>query len=432
MSAAYIVSVGRLDFRWFCSIVGGMPDPQLRGSKTSDSIVSFLMSVYVPSLILSFCRGLLVPVLPLYVRNFGITYGMVGFVLAGEGIGMIVGDIPAGMLLRKMGGKWAMILGVVGVAVSTLGLFWVRSVVLVFLLMFSAGVFGALWNISRHALLVDRAAPSRRGRAIAGFGGTVRIGSFLGPFVGGTVAGWYGLRFPFLLHAILAAVSVFILMRTISNDALNRSPKNGESVLHTGILTVLKNHYRVFVTAGAAQLFGQTIRVGRTVIIPLYAAEVLGLDVQAVGIILSVSSFVDMLMFYPAGLLMDRLGRKYAIVPCFLIQSIGMALIPLTGGFAALMSVAVLIGFGNGLGSGTMMTLGGDLAPPAYVGEFLSVWRLIGDGGQMACPLIVGVAAQMIGLSAAALSLSGVGLLSVAIFAFGIPETLKNGRRRLC
>ena len=67
-------------------------------------------------------------------------------------------------------------------------------------------------------------------------------------------------------------------------------------------------------------------------------------------------------MFYPAGYVMDRFGRKFAYVPSFLLQALGMALIPLTGSFAALLAATSLIGFGNGLGSGTMLTLGADLA----------------------------------------------------------------------
>ena len=65
-----------------------------------------------------------------------------------------------------------------------------------------------------------------------------------------------------------------------------------------------------------------------------------------------------------------------------------MALIPLTGSFAALLAATSLIGFGNGLGSGTMLTLGADLAPPKGegMGAFLGLWRLIGDTGHTSAP----------------------------------------------
>ena len=99
---------------------------------------------------------------------------------------------------------------------------------------------------------------------------------------------------------------------------------------------------------------------------------------------------------------MDQLGRKFAIVPCFAIQAIGMFLIPFTGGFGSLLLVTILIGIGNGLGSGAMMTLGADLAPPDSRAEFLGIWRLIGGCGGTGGPFVVGSVADLFGLPAAA------------------------------
>ena len=166
------------------------------------------------------------------------------------------------------------------------------------------------------------------------------------------------------------------------------------------------------------------IRAGRNTIVPLFAADVIGLTVQEVGWIVSIAAFVDMSMFYPAGLIMDRFGRKFAVVPCFFIQAVAMALIPFTDSFSGLLMATCLLGFGNGIGSGTMMTLGADLAPEGSVGEFLGVWRLIGDSGHMSAPLVVGGVADLMGLSPATFVIAGFGLVASGIFALLVPETL--------
>ena len=70
------------------------------------------------------------------------------------------------------------------------------------------------------------------------------------------------------------------------------------------------------------------------------------------------------------------------------------------------------MGLGNGIGSGTMMTLGADLAPAPGHGEFLGVWRLIGDVGSTGGPLVVGALADAVGLALAAFGLAGVGVLA--------------------
>jgi len=194
------------------------------------------------------------------------------------------------------------------------------------------------------------------------------------------------------------------------------------------IWVLFRSHWRVLASAGMGQLFAQTIRAGRSAIIPLYAADVVGLDVQQIALIVSLSSAIDMSLFVPAGLLMDRLGRKFAIVPSFAIQALGMALVPLTGSFYGLLGVTLLIGFGNGLGSGTMMTLGADLSPPESRNEFLGLWRLIGDGGHAGGPYLVGQVADWVALPVSAVVMSGAGLTAALIFALLVPETLKKRR----
>ncbi len=67
-----------------------------------------------------------------------------------------------------------------------------------------------------------------------------------------------------------------------------------------------------------------------------------------VGLLMGIAAAVEMVMFAPAGWLMDHLGRKAAIVPSFTIQAVGMAFIPLTGDFVGLLACATAIGLGNG------------------------------------------------------------------------------------
>jgi MFS family permease len=166
------------------------------------------------------------------------------------------------------------------------------------------------------------------------------------------------------------------------------------------------------------------VRSGPSIIIPLFAADVLGMDVQSIGLILSLSSAVDMSLFIPAGFIMDRWGRKISIVSSSLVISIGIALIPLASGFSSLLLVGLLIGFGNGLGSGTMLTLGADLAPKNMRGEFLGLWRLVGDAGSTGGPLAVGSVAEIFSLAQTSFAIAAAGIAAALVFTFIVKETL--------
>ncbi|MCP5099209.1 MAG: MFS transporter [Chloroflexi bacterium] len=379
----------------------------------------FILPIYAPTLLISFCRGLLIPVMPLFVRDFGVSYGWIGLVLAGESLGMLIADLPAGVLLHRLGRKRSMAVGLSLTAVATLALFWATSIPEALIYRLISGFGLALFNLSRHLYMAEMIQLSSRGRAIALLGGVNRIGVFLGPVIGGTVGAKFGLRIPFLIYGAMAALALLLVAVFVARvkTAVSLSPASHN------LFQTIATHYRILAAAGMGQLFAQTIRAGRGLIIPLIGADLLGLDVQAIGLIISIASAIDMSLFYPAGWIMDRFGRKYAIVPSFLIQATGMALLPIVGGFGSLLLVSSLISVGNGLSSGTMMTIGADLAPTADRSQFLGSWRFIGDGGFTLGPLIVGAVADLLLLQTAALAMAGCGILAAGIFARFVPET---------
>jgi MFS family permease len=111
----------------------------------------FLLPVYVPTFLISFGKGMLGPILPLYVQSFADSYALVGLVLASQGLGTLLCDLPAGKLLNRLGQRRAMLAGLGLIALSYLAMSWAQSLVELFIYGLTAGVGSALWNISRHA-----------------------------------------------------------------------------------------------------------------------------------------------------------------------------------------------------------------------------------------------------------------------------------------
>jgi MFS family permease len=386
---------------------------------------SIILPVYAPTMLLAIGSGMLTPILPLYAASFGASYGLIGIVLGSRGLGTIIGDLPAGVLLRSVGQRRLMMIGLAVIALCGLAMSTAQALWMLVLYGLLEGIGSALWNISRHAYLTDAAPPGQRGRAIATFGGIFRTGNLVGQAVGGLLAAWLGMRAPFAVYAVIAMVTLIFPALFGVDGAHHQAHKAGHR--HTvSLLSVVRDNYKVLLSAGVGQLFAQMIRSGRNIVVPLYGADVLGLSVQSVGLVMSISSTIDALMFFPAGHIMDRFGRKYAYVSCFLIQGIGMALIPFTTSFALLAVATGLIGFGNGLGSGTMMTLGADLAPKDAMGEFLGIWRLIGDGGALGGPLLVGSLADLLSLTPAIFAIALIGMTAASILGLFVPETLQR------
>ncbi len=395
----------------------------------SRRVIALLLPVYVPSFLMAFTQGLLIPTVPLYATTFGVSFSLVSLAVAARGIGTLAMDLPSGVMLERLGRRGVMVLGVGIACVSLLLMGVIENFAVLVVLRLLSGAGAAMWMLSRMAYISDVIPLEIRGRALSAFGGVSRIGVFASPAIGGYIGATMGLRSPFLLAAALAAVTLVITLRYVPEsrqpaEATQRRP-------HWRTLAqIVATYRRDLLSAGSAQVLAQMIRAGREIIVPLYGATELGLDVAAVGVILTVSAAIDMSLFGIAGLLQDRLGRKWASVPSMIILGAGMAMVPLAGGYVSLLIAAAVMGLGNGIGSGTMMTLGSDLAPRNAMGEFLGMWRLIGDGGNTGGPLVVGAVADLTGLALAAVVLAGVGGLAAANLAWFVPETRRQRERR--
>jgi MFS family permease len=382
-----------------------------------------MLAVYLPTVLLALGQGALLATLPLFAAELGVGYTMISVISAAAAMGTLITDVPAGALLHRIGLRRAMLIGCALVVVGTLSLALDLSPEAIVALRVLAGIGTALWGLSRHAFIAGAVPVERRGSAIAMFGGINRIGIFGGPALGGLVGTLFGLQSSFVLTgvmAILAWIAAFLFVPHDQEVAVHR--RGGASRRWSIVRRTVREHSGDLSAAGIAQLFAQMIRQGRQLLIPLVGAQI-GLNAAEIGTVMTISAVVDMSMFFPAGFLMDRFGRKFASVPSFAIMAVGIGLVPFATSFATLAAAGVVIGLGNGLGSGSMMTLGADLAPEGATGEFLGIWRLIGDVGMVVGPLVVGLIAGALSLDGSAYVLALAGIAASLTLAFLVQET---------
>ena len=384
---------------------------------------ALLLPVYVPTALLAFGQGLLVPTLPYYASSLGAPKALIGLIVAAAGIGTLLMDVPAGALLARMGRRPAMLIGAGVVGLTSVFAAFLPSIAALIVLRLLAGIGTALWGISRHAYITDAITPAQRGRSLSIFGGINRGGTLVAPFFGGVIGQAFGLRASLLVAGIMGLLTALLAFYFVPETGRSEQTAAGGHKMRWAIVgQLLRTHWRDLSAAGTAQVFAQLIRAGRQLLIPLFGIS-LGFDIAATSSIISLSAILDVAMFIPAGLMMDRFGRKVAAVPSFAIMAIGMVVVAASFDFKSLLIGAMVIGFGNGLGSGTMMTLGADLAPPGAVGEFLGFWRLIGDSGSSGGPLIVGAVAGAFGVISTALLLGGIGAAAALVLAILVRET---------
>jgi MFS family permease len=386
-----------------------------------------LVPVYLPSLLMAVSQEALTILLPLYVIELGASPAFAALVVGLRGIGILLFDVPAGMLVARFGDKPVLLggLALILTGMATLGLTtspWAIGAAAVAL-----GSGHAAWMLGRQSYLADICATHELGRAIAAMAGLHRGGALLGPVAGGAIAALAGYPAAFLAgaaSAVIAAATVLAFAREVPAQH-----GHGDASL-SGTLRVLAKERRVLATAGSSALVLQLMRSTRQLLVPLFG-QAAGLDVASIGLVYSLGTVIDIAMFYPSGVLADRWGRKWSAVPSMLLYVAGLALLPLASGFYSLLAVALLLGFANGIGTGVVMIIGADLARASgHHGQFLGLWRLIGDLGVSIAPLLAGALTGAAGLAAATLSVAGIGLAGSIVMAFLVGETLREAAVR--
>ena len=382
-----------------------------------------IIAVYIPAFLTSFCMGMLAPTIPAKVDLIGGTAFIIGLAVGAQGLGEAFFSIPTGLLINKFGNKKIMLIGMAGLSISgsLSGLF--QNNLALYFALFSLGTFYGFFSLSRHSFMTQIVPSEYRGKAFSRFGGINRIGWFFGPVIGGFTAGSIGIDIPFYIISIVALITTILIFFTTEPTNENLIQSN-EIKSPTFTETILDNK-KSFTIGGSGHFIMQFLRQCRHVLIPIWAFSI-GLGVEELGLIQSISAAIDMTLFYPVGLIMDKYGRKWTSVPSIILLSLGFIFMTYVDSFNGLMLVGLLLGFANGLGSGAMLTLGSDLSPKNQPGSFLGIWRLFGWSGNSAGGPISGAIAQTVGNTASALSISMIGGIGVIIFSFLLPETLKE------
>lgn len=375
---------------------------------------SLLLSIYIPSFLLAIGQQAIMLLLPLHILQLQGSMGLAAVIVGLRGLGMMLVDIPAGMLTTRFGDRNAMLGALAANLVTVLAFAFVHDFVALMIITVLYGVGSGAWLTARLSYVADACSPAIRGRAIAALAGIRRGGTLIGPALGGFLAQVYGYAAAFMMTGVLVVIAIILIALFAGQGAHHEK----DTTPHLDrLLGVLSSNSGAFMTAGMGALTIMLVRAARQLLIPLFGAAI-GINAAAIGLIYSLSMVVDLMMFYPAGMIMDKRGRRHAAIPCVGLLALSLALLPLTGNFIELLLVALLAGLGNGLGTGVVMTIGTDLAPLHRRGEFLGVWRLLSDLGSTGAPLLIGGLTKLCTLAAATFSAAGIGVAGLILFLF--------------
>ncbi len=381
------------------------------------------IDIYVPWALAQLGRGMLLPVVPLYLRDQGMSYTQVTAVIAALGVGAVLGGLPAGALVGRSGPPALFAGAAAAMAVTTVLLGVSTSVIALAVFRMTYGVGSVGIRIASQIMVAHGAAAHMRGRRMSLLGGVNRMVFFIGPLLGGFLVDTVGYRTTFLASGIATALG---MAPTIAaHRRLTTEPKP-QARAQDSVLQALRRNRKLVLLAGFGPALVMTVRTGRQVVVPLIGDD-LGLTATQVGAIVAVGTGADVLLFPVAGWLMDRFGRLFAIIPAFLLLAVGLLILGVTTTVTGAVVAGVVMGIGNGMSAGTMMTLGADLAPPEP-GPFFAALGTMQNLGAVLGPILVGWLADAAGLRTSAVVLAVVMTAAIGWIVLFLGDTA-NPRR---
>jgi MFS family permease len=404
------------------------PSPSSSSSPAPFSLWRIAVPAFGPSLLFGIGEGAILPIVPLTARELGASVPIAALMVALIGIGSLFNNIPASMITIRWGERWAIVAAGIWSGLGMALCVWTSHLGLFAAGCFMVGMSQSVYNLARQSYMTDAVPIEYRARALSTLGGVMRIGMFAGPFLAAGAVHAFGLSAAYVL-GIVAVLGAAALGARIPDLEAPPVPHGQEPPASTTIVSTLRDHRHVFLTLGIGVVLVSAVRASRQAVIPLWADHLL-LAPSVASLVYGLAGAVDMLVFYPAGKVMDQKGRRWVAVPSMLIMGIAMLLMPLTTGTFTLLLAALAIGFGNGIGSGMIMTIGADHSPRHGRAHFLGVWRLMSDIGSSCGPALLSFLAGSLSLAAGIAVTGLIAFAAAGTLAYWIPRRGKDGPAR--
>ena len=414
---------------------------------------SVALPVYLPGLLFSIGEGAIIPVIPVDAARLGGSLALAGFVSALIMVGTLIGDIPSGWIVAKVGERTAMI-GSAVAALAGLLLCIVATVPAVLGLgVLLIGIATASFALARQAFMTTFVPASHRARALSLLGGMFRAGYFVGPFLAALIIGLTrSTRAVFVVHAVACVLVAIVLLvlpdpsavlaerRSALRTATSSVPVVGTATAlqREGLFRTLARHRQVLARMGLAAALIGGLRSSRMVILPL-AGVSLGMQESSIALVVGVAGAVDLALFFTSGQIMDRFGRLWSALPSMIGLGLGHLALALvvwnavadgsSGRVLWFVAVAIGMSLANGVGSGILMTFGADLAPRHDPAPFLGAYRFTGDAGNAAAPLALSALTAAVSLSFASAVIGVAGLLGAGLLARWVPRFIPRTPR---
>jgi len=343
---------------------------------------------------------LVMPILPLYAREYGFSSWQIGLLLAAFPLCQLVAGPILGRLSDRYGRRPVLAASQAGTAISFLMLGFSSSFLGLLLARMLDGASGGNFLVAQ-AYVADVTKPEERARSLGLIGAAFGVGFVLGPLLGGLLlllplpAYWH-LRLPFLIAAGFSTLAWVLVLRFLpeSLPADSAARQAARSLTWDGLKVSLQQpQLRLLILAGALSTLAFATLEGTYSLFLKdrlnWGPALASLGFAFLGL---VSALVQGGMIRP---LVKRFGELKLILAGTVVLAVGLALLGRASDVYGLLLAAPLVALGSGLSNPAITGLLSRTASPAAQG---AVFGTLSSAQTMARMVNYFVANQLLAL----------------------------------
>jgi len=388
--------------------------------------------------------GLVMPLLPIYARDFGATGTQLGLLTASFAVARIFTTFPGGWLADKAGRKKPIIIGLLAYSfVMALYGFSQDATQLILLRGLQGTASGIVWPII-STMVVEMVMPKDRGKAIGLYEMMHFLGMVVGPGLGGILAVGFTISVPFYVCGALALFSSLLVAFTVKetfveklvddthheNSLLNRDSEKKSPRGNTIIRAVreLTPYAPIFIGLCVARFVLAFSNSLMQPILSVYANEEMGLSETGVGILFTVQGVATLFATLPMGTVADNVGRKPMIILGKIIHASAALLVIFSLGFWPLLFVMTMRGFGRAVSNPSITALFSGLAPISKRGKSMGIFNIFQNIGLVVGATVGGFLYEFSSSQSPFIAAATVGLIGVLVVFLTVSEPKKGLR----
>jgi DHA1 family quinolone resistance protein-like MFS transporter len=361
--------------------------PSIRALFTRELIAILIVSGAATS-----AQALLTPVLPLYMRDVGLSDQNIGLAFSVMMVGIAISEVFWGWAVDRINLKIVLFIGAVAYGIMILVLLTPKTLIPFLVVM-------AIYGVSRSPLFIVgrwymgvNAPEDIKAQAFGIINLTWSVPNIIAGFASGFLAEAWGFRnairfaaaVPLLMGILLLLVSRWLYFKRPEPAQAAAEGGEGKPASVDGnarLITFYLGAFGVimFIALGISMTY-----------LPLFASDIVHLAPSQIGILFGLQGIIQTVLILPLGRLADKVGKRVFIPVGMVVITISMFATAISRDFTMILISVFFFAAGAGMYFPSVSAILSERVPATWVGTAMGIYGLLEDVGWMIGPAVGG------------------------------------------